>query len=180
MTYYHTNHYSSRLYFQADFMLCTDTSFCEVDIQVSTDSSTNTSATPDDPDYSLQWDLTHVTVQKAWAAGVMGSNAVKVCMIDTGIDYTHPDISANMWINPVEAAGAGATAANGYKNGIDDDGDGKLSNPPLQGLHTAQTTLLIQLAMYLTCARLSVAQHQKTHRFTALWEVACTECILHD
>ncbi len=132
MTQCHTHHCGG-LYIHADFNMCTDTSFCEVDIQVSTDSNTNTSATPDDPDYSLQWDLTHVTVQKAWAAGVMGSNAVKVCMIDTGIDYTHQDIAANMWINPVEAAGAGATAANGYKNDIDDDGDGKLSNLLLCG-----------------------------------------------
>ncbi len=126
-----------------------------MDVQVSTDSTTNTSATPDDPDYSLQWDLTHVTVQKAWAAGVLGSTAVKVCMIDTGIDYTHPDIAANMWINPVEAAGAGATAANDYKNDIDDDGDGKLSNPSLWGLQIARTTLLIQLAMCLTHVHVS-------------------------
>ena len=149
-----------------------------MDVQVSTDSTTNTSATPDDPDYSLQWDLTHVTVQKAWAAGVMGSTAVKVCMIDTGIDYTHPDIAANMWINPVEAAGAGATAANDYKNDIDDDGDGKLSNPSLQGLHSSDNSS--ELAMCLTCACTTLAQHQKTRSFTVYLIVECTGCILHD
>ena len=93
---------------------------------MSKDSNTNTSATPDDPDYPDQWDMIHVTANKAWAIGIVGSSSVRVCMIDTGIDYTHPDIAANMWINSVEAAGAGAAAANGYVNSIDDDGNGKL------------------------------------------------------
>lgn len=51
---------------------------------------------------------------------------VRVCVIDTGVDYLHPDLKANLWMNTVEMNGPGATAANGYKNGIDDDGDGEL------------------------------------------------------
>ena len=35
-------------------------------------------------------------------------------VIDTGIDYTHPDLAANIWTNPGEIAG----------NGIDDDANG--------------------------------------------------------
>jgi hypothetical protein len=46
-------------------------------------------------------------------------------MVDTGADLTHPDIVPNLWMNPVEMAGPGANAANGYKNGLDDDGDGE-------------------------------------------------------
>lgn len=60
---------------------------------------------------------------QVWAAGYLGISAVRVCMIDTGIDYTHPDIAGNMWINSVEAAGANANAGDGYQNGIDDDGN---------------------------------------------------------
>ncbi|MGF1577723.1 MAG: S8 family serine peptidase, partial [Gemmataceae bacterium] len=37
-----------------------------------------------------------------------------VAVIDTGIDYTHPDIAANMWRNTGEIP----------NNGIDDDGNG--------------------------------------------------------
>lgn len=36
-----------------------------------------------------------------------------------GIDYTHPDLAANIWTNPWEAAGQGGTA------GLDDDGNGQ-------------------------------------------------------
>ena len=35
-------------------------------------------------------------------------------VIDTGVDYNHPDLAANIWTNPGEIAG----------NGIDDDGNG--------------------------------------------------------
>ena len=37
-----------------------------------------------------------------------------VAVIDSGIDYTHPDLAANIWTNPGEIAG----------NGLDDDGNG--------------------------------------------------------
>lgn len=50
---------------------------------------------------------------------------VRVCVIDTGVDYLHPDLKANLWMNTAEMNGPGATAANGYRNGIDDDGDGE-------------------------------------------------------
>ena len=50
---------------------------------------------------------------------------VRVCVIDTGVDYQHPDLKANLWMNAAEMNGPGATAANGYRNGIDDDGNGR-------------------------------------------------------
>ena len=37
-----------------------------------------------------------------------------MAVIDTGVDYTHPDLAANIWTNSGEIAG----------NGIDDDGNG--------------------------------------------------------
>jgi subtilisin family serine protease len=53
-------------------------------------------------------------VEKAWAAGFIGSPNVFVGIIDGGLQLDHPDLAANIWANPGEIPG----------NGIDDDGNG--------------------------------------------------------
>ncbi|MBS1958923.1 MAG: S8 family serine peptidase [Bdellovibrionales bacterium] len=55
-----------------------------------------------------------IHVASVWADGITGSRNIKVAVIDTGVDYTHPDLTANVWTNPGEVAG----------DGIDNDGDG--------------------------------------------------------
>ncbi|HWX21392.1 MAG TPA: S8 family serine peptidase [Candidatus Binatia bacterium] len=50
----------------------------------------------------------------AWGLARPTSNQVVVAVVDSGVDYTHPDLTASMWTNPGEIP----------NNGIDDDGNG--------------------------------------------------------
>lgn len=58
-----------------------------------------------------------IGAEKAWNAGYIGSSNVFVGIIDTGIQITHPDIAANMWVNPYDPA-----------DGIDNDGNGYIDD----------------------------------------------------
>src|SRR6266568_4095732 len=42
--------------------------------------------------YARQWNLRAVFAPEAWAAGFLGSRDVVVAILDTGIDYTNPDM----------------------------------------------------------------------------------------
>src|SRR4029453_786422 len=71
---------------------------------------------PNDPywlDGSL-WGLEKIQAQDAWTNFTPGDANVVVAVIDTGVDYTHPDLAANAWRNPGEIPG----------NGVDDDNNG--------------------------------------------------------
>ena len=68
--------------------------------------------TPDDTSYSQLWGLNNTgqsggTVDadidgpEAWEL-TTGSSDIVVGVIDTGVDYTHPDLYLNMWINQDE------------------------------------------------------------------------------
>jgi PKD repeat protein len=70
-------------------------------------------ATPNDPSYSKLWGMSKIQAPAAWDVTI-GSGSVIVAVIDTGIDYTHADLTGNLWQNPNETVG----------NGVDDDGNG--------------------------------------------------------
>ncbi len=81
-------------------------------------------AMPDDPRLPELWGMDNtgqtggvedadIDAPEAWDTQT-GSNEVVVAVIDTGVDYRHPDLAENMWVNTGEIAG----------NGIDDDENG--------------------------------------------------------
>ena len=79
---------------------------------------------PNDPYFEYQWGLHNtgdlggtedadIDAPEAWDI-TTGSDEVVVAVIDTGVDYTHEDLAANMWQNPNEIP----------NNKKDDDGNG--------------------------------------------------------
>ena len=84
--------------------------------------------TPNDPNFGNLWGLDN-TGQSGGVAGAdisavdawdvtTGSSDVVVGVVDTGIDYTHPDLADNIWVNPGEIPG----------DHIDNDGNGYIDD----------------------------------------------------
>lgn len=46
--------------------------------------------------FSRQWHLRAIGADQAWAAGRTGSPAVRVAILDTGLDYKHPDLAGRV------------------------------------------------------------------------------------
>ncbi len=78
---------------------------------------------PNDPMLSSQYMHEIIQSEKAWDLST-GSKTIKIGVIDSGIDSTHPDLRNNLWMNPGEDYVNGVP---GY-NGIDDDQDGYVDN----------------------------------------------------
>ena len=90
---------------------------------------TGADLTPTDPSWNALWGMKKVQAPAAWQAST-GSRDVVVAVIDSGIDYTHEDLAAQMWVNPDEDPSTpGDDDNNGWRNdvhGIDcanDDAD---------------------------------------------------------
>ncbi len=73
-------------------------------------------AVPNDPQYGNQWSLPLMGAPAAWNR-TTGSDDLVVAVIDTGVEYAHPDLAANIWMNPGEVLDGTDTDGNGF---IDD------------------------------------------------------------
>src|SRR5437867_4859196 len=79
---------------------------------------------PGDPLWGAQWDMVKIGAPAAWGAGHTDASDVVVAIIDSGIDFTHPDLAGNLY---TDASGShGYTCMNGacVLGGQDDYGHG--------------------------------------------------------
>ena len=79
--------------------------------------------TPTDPLWNQQWDMVKIAAPAAWDTQTNSSDVI-VAVIDTGIDYTHPDLQANLWVNPADNSHGFTCINTCVAGGADDFGHG--------------------------------------------------------
>jgi subtilisin family serine protease len=70
-------------------------------------------AAPTDASYANQWGLMKINAANAWDL-FTGSSSTLIAVLDSGVDWEHQDLAANIWNNADEIAG----------DGIDNDNNG--------------------------------------------------------
>ena len=72
-----------------------------------------------DPLYSSQTNITATNIDDVWDTESTGNGSQIIAILDTGVDYIHPDLEENIWINEAELNGI---------EGYDDDENGYIDD----------------------------------------------------
>ena len=107
-----------------------------------------TCLTPNDPDFCLQYYLNNsgqtggtfdadIDGPEAWDIETGDENIV-IAIHDTGVDYDHPDLEDNIWINSGEDINGNGEVDSSDFNGIDDDYNGFIDD--IRGWDFVNTT----------------------------------------
>ncbi len=83
-------------------------------------------AVPNDPYFNRQNNLREINITSGWDINTGGE--VIVAVVDSGVNYTHPDLMNNIWINDGEDLNHNEIVDESDFNGEDDDGNGYIDD----------------------------------------------------
>ncbi|KAF0128254.1 MAG: Fervidolysin [Bacteroidetes bacterium] len=101
----------------ADFIEENSAGTINMGMQSKKKGTTRSIPTVDDPLFPNQWGIPEIKADSLWET-TTGDTTIVVAVLDTGVDWTHPDLDDNIWTNKDEIP----------NNGIDDDGNGYIDD----------------------------------------------------
>jgi len=72
---------------------------------------------PNDPYYDQQWWIGAINADMTWEISTGDTNQV-IAILDTGVDWLHPDLENKIWINPNESLNGQDSDGNGFVDDI--------------------------------------------------------------
>jgi subtilisin family serine protease len=75
----------------------------------------------------ISWGVQSIQAPQVWSLGIYGQGAL-IGNMDTGADYTHPDLADHIWVNPGEDVNGNGVIDTLDWNGIDNDGNGYIDD----------------------------------------------------
>jgi hypothetical protein len=82
---------------------------------------------PTDPLYSDQWYHSKIQAVESWEQYIPNGQII-LAIIDTGIDYNHPDLDGSLWINTSEDLNGNGILDSADINNFDDDANGYMDD----------------------------------------------------
>src|SRR6476646_9823948 len=73
--------------------------YAEPNYEISLDLAGKEENQVNDPGFAEQWAFGNINVRQAWAR-TKGSREIVVAVLDSGVEYTHPDLVNNIWQRP--------------------------------------------------------------------------------
>ena len=86
--------------------------------------------------FPWQWNMRAISAPTAWAAGALGSSTTRVGILDTGIDYLHPDLYGRVDLN---ASRSFLSAAENARVQANFPGANPIADLNYHGTHVAAT-----------------------------------------
>ncbi len=110
----------------AEYQALQEVEYAEPNYEITIDAAGDHTP-PNDPNFKEQWFLTNTSVPQAWAT-TKGNGEIVVAVLDSGVEYTHLDLSHNIWTRPGDLPPyhdqdlGTVDDVHGY-NAVDNDGD---------------------------------------------------------